>query len=75
MSKTASGRSAGLDEASGKERPHPRNEDGHYICHRECVDGSVCRRVVNLPGIACYDHFGQPPLESDDEEDEPSTTE
>lgn len=47
----------------------PTNDDGHYICFRECDDGSPCQRVLNVPSMACYDHFGRPPMrQSADEE-------
>mgnify|MGYP006275974235 CR=1 FL=1 len=39
-----------------------RNADGHYICFRECADGNPCKRIINVPRMPCYDHFGQPPM-------------
>lgn len=47
------------------ERKHtvaPQNDDGHYICFRECADGNPCQRTINAPWMPCYDHFGEPPM-------------
>ena len=49
--------------------PAPTNDGGHYICFRECDDGSPCQRVLNVPLMACYDHFGQPPMRQSAEEE------
>lgn len=58
------------------ERMHPRsdesvppqNEDGYYLCYRECEDETPCQRVTHFPWRACYQHFGQAWMETAEEE-------
>lgn len=55
------------------DRQPPQDEDGYYICYRERSDGDPCQRRINAPWVACYDHFGEPPVDRDqtgEEEDE-----
>jgi hypothetical protein len=46
------------------ERPSalPTNDDGESLCGRACRDGTPCRAIVALPGIACYQHDRDDPV-------------
>ena len=43
-------------DPSGPTTYVPTNGEGYYVCHRECADGTPCRRVVPFPRIACHAH-------------------
>ncbi|WP_435360149.1 hypothetical protein [Haloarchaeobius sp. DFWS5] len=45
----------------------PTRDDGEYLCHRECKDGSACLRTVPFGGNACYQHRGHPLLSTTEE--------
>ncbi len=40
----------------------PVNDDGEFICGRECRDGTRCMADVTLPYIACYQHDRGDPI-------------
>ncbi|EJN59463.1 hypothetical protein [Halogranum rubrum] len=54
---------SGIERQSDDDRDPPKDEDGYYICYRECTDGEPCQRRISAPWVACYDHFGEPPLD------------
>jgi hypothetical protein len=37
-------------------------DDDRPQCRRRCKDGSVCEKVVPLPGTACRHHAGHEPV-------------
>ncbi len=43
-------------DADGPSIGAPTNDEGYYVCNRECADGTACRRIVPLPRTACHAH-------------------
>lgn len=40
----------------------PTNDEGEFVCGRECVDGTRCLTPVWLPYIACWNHNRDDPI-------------
>lgn len=40
----------------------PTNTSGQYICGRECIDGSQCKKVITAPFMPCHQHETDAPI-------------
>jgi hypothetical protein len=40
----------------------PTNDEGQFLCSRECADGSQCLATVPLPYLACHQHRQTDPV-------------
>ncbi|SEO67745.1 hypothetical protein SAMN04487948_104128 [Halogranum amylolyticum] len=62
MSSTLGVDAVDTDATRGDDASPPRDSNGYHICYRECKDGTPCRRITNVPWLACHVHFDQPPM-------------